>query len=347
MTHEQARHIVEHTLMESIFSLYQLHGYSWEPVTAHEGGRNIVYRICGAESRILRISHLSDRRLHDLLAEAEFVHYLKQHGAAVADVLPSIRGNLVEKLEAEGRTFYISLFEHAPGDLLADHGYQYREGAPLSEYFFNCGKTLGQLHRLAKAYQPKHQRYDFFDRYNNVAIDQLVPAAMPELRKACLTLLDALAQLPRTPDCYGIVHFDYSDGNYHIDYDTGAITVFDFDNCCTCWYLYDLANLWLHGTGWVQWETGVHNRRAFMEQYFATVMAGYCSETDPPPDMLRQLPLMMQAVLMENILDEFSCDEPEIEGEMRWRIWCLQENIPFFGFFHERYNAASPMTLDP
>ena len=347
MTHEQARHIVEHTLMESIFALYQLHGCSWEAVTAHEGGRNIVYRICGAEPRILRMTYLPDRSLHDLLAETEFVRYLKQHGAAVADALPSIRGNLVERLKAEGHTFCISLFEHAPGDLLSDHGYQYREGVPLSEYFFNCGKTLGQLHRLAKAYQPKHQRYDFFDMYNSTAIDRLVPAAMPELRNACLTLLAALTQLPRTPDCYGIVHFDYSDGNYHIDYGTGAITVFDFDNCCTCWYLYDLANLWLHGTGWVQWEPDTCNRRAFMEQYFATVMAGYCTETDPPPDMMIQLPLMMQAVLMENILDEFSCDEPEIEGEMRWRIWCLEESIPFFGFFHERYNAASPMTLDP
>lgn len=143
------------------------------------------------------------------------------------------------------------------------------------------------------------------------------------------------------------MHFDYSDGNHHIDYATGAITVFDFDNCCSCWYLYDLANLWLHGTGWVQREPNTFNRRAFMEQYFAAVMAGYRTETDPPPDMLIQLPLMMQAVLMENILDEFSRGETAIEGEMRWRIWCLQESIPFFGFFHERYNAASPMTLDP
>ena len=91
----------------------------------------------------------------------------------MADVIPSVQGRPVERLEAEGKTLYVSLFAYAKGMLIADNGYRYREGAPLSEYFFNAGKTLGAIHRLSKAYPPVHRRPDYFDKYNMEYLDRL------------------------------------------------------------------------------------------------------------------------------------------------------------------------------
>ncbi len=68
----------------------------------------------------------------------------------MADVIPSVTGKVVEHIEIDGKIAYLSLFAYAKGMLIADNGYRYREGTPLSEYFYNTGKTLGTIHRLSK-----------------------------------------------------------------------------------------------------------------------------------------------------------------------------------------------------
>ena len=138
--------------------LYALQNDEIVPVPGHEGGRNLVY-ICrrnGVNRYVLRISALGDRTVEDYLAETEFIRYLAENGAPVADVIPSVNGKLVERVEQDGITAFVSLFEYAKGMLLYDNGYRYREGAPLEEYFFNTGKALGAIHRLSRQYKPVH-----------------------------------------------------------------------------------------------------------------------------------------------------------------------------------------------
>ncbi len=59
-------------------------------------------------------------------------------------------------------------------EYLADNGYRYREGAPLSEYFYNTGKALGAIHRLSKLYTPVHPHTDYFDKYNMTYLNSLI-----------------------------------------------------------------------------------------------------------------------------------------------------------------------------
>ena len=226
--------------------------------TAPSRGRNQIVIISrnGEKQSVLRISALGDRSEEDYLAETEFVRFLAENGAPVSDVIPSIQGKLVERVEADGKAVYVSLFAYAKGMLMADNGYRYREGAPLSEYFYN-------IHRLSRAYTPVHPRPDYFDKYNREYLDRLIPAEYDELKTAIVKRLEAFRALPKDKDSYGLVHFDFSDGNYHIDMETGAITVFDFDNCMNCWYMFDLANLWLHNEGWTRHESAlIFNCRA-------------------------------------------------------------------------------------
>lgn len=65
-------------------------------------------------------------------------------------------------------------------------------------------------------------------------------------------------------------------------------------------------------------------------------MAGYRSETDVPDELLSQLPLFIDMVLIENIVDEFECsaregevlDQEDIEDATE----CLINHIPYAGF---------------
>ena len=317
-------------LIETSKKLYNLSDYDCREVEGHEGGRNKIFIFSkgGEKKFVLRISATGDRTENEYLAETDFVHYLAENGAPVADVIPSANGKLVEVLVLDGAgtdstvagddgatPVFLSLFEYAKGMLLADNAYRYREGAPLSEYFFNTGKTLGKIHALSKTFEPiaAHHRPDYFDKYNMEYLGRLIPDKYNELKSAIAARLEKFRALPTDAQSYGLVHFDFSDGNYHIDMDTGAITVFDFDNCLYCWYMFDLANLWLHNEGWTRQEPNPGKRFELMQQCFDLQLQGYKSETDLPEEMLEKLPLFIDMVLIENIVDEFECAAREGE----------------------------------
>ena len=328
-------------ITEKAQKLYALDDFELQQVSGHEGGRNLVY-ICSInrEKRyVLRISALDDRTEEDYLAETEFVHYLAQKGAPVADVIPSVRGKLVECMEQDGTTVFVALFEYAKGMLLSDNGYRYRQGAPLEEYFYNTGKALGVIHRLSKQYRPVHRRRAFSDKYTAEYIDCLIPDSYADLKRAICRRLEEYRTLPKDPENYGLVHFDFSDGNYHVDLETGDITAFDFDNCIYCWYMFDLAHLWTHGVGWYRHIHSAKQRMACMDQYFEKILEGYRSETDVAEIMLEKLPLFIDMTIIEFVIDEFECcaregAEPDLE-DIGNAVYCLVNNIPYGGFGEE------------
>ena len=323
--------------LENVKKLYDLNEYELSMAPGHDGGRNQIL-ICqrnGNPECVLRFSTLGDRTKEEYLAEAEFVHYLAEKGAPVADVIPSLNGNLAEAVSLDGKECFVMLFSYAKGMLISDNGYRYRDGAPLEEYFYNTGRALGVIHRLSKEFKPENKRLGFFDKYNREYIDELIPDKYEELKISIEERLDSFRSLPADESVYGLVHFDFSDGNYHIDMNTGDITVFDFDNCMYCWYMFDLANLWIHGTGWFRNEQDPDKRMEGMKGYFDTVLSGYRSETDVSDEDLSKLQLFVDMVLIENIVDEFECCEREGEDidpeDIEDAAECLINHILYVG----------------
>ncbi|MGZ9584292.1 phosphotransferase enzyme family protein [Paenibacillus marinisediminis] len=353
MTYNEVVKIGDAYLLPLISELYGLEGYAIQQIPPHEGGRNVVYT-CekeGVGAKILRIAFLPDRSREDFLGEMEYVRYLFEHGGSVSNVISSRQGNLLEEITHQNHTFYVCLFEKANGKLLVENHYQYREGAPITEYYYNCGKVLGKLHQISKGYTPVHSRYSFFDKYNADYIDKLIPDSLSLLKKKLVELLKTLEGLDKNHESFGMVHFDYNDGNYSIDFDTGQITVYDFDNSCNCWYMFDLAGLWRSGVGWIQFEPDVSKRKKFMDDYFEIVLAGYRSETKIEDSMLDKLPLFIQVNFMENIVDAFEVmqnngEEPECDEELSYLIKCLEDDIPYMGFFHEIYSCEEPFEYE-
>jgi Ser/Thr protein kinase RdoA (MazF antagonist) len=353
MTYNEVVKITEAYLLPLVSELYGLVGYETRPVKAHSGGRNVVYN-CekeGAAAKIFRIAFLNDRSQEDFLGEVEFIKYLFEQGGSVSDVVSSRKGNLLEEITHNNHTFFVCLFEKARGKKLVENNYRYREGVPITEYYYNSGKVLGKLHQLSKGYTPVHRRYSFFDKFNADYIDKLIPSSLFLLKEKLVELLKTLEGMDRNHDSFGIIHFDYNDGNYLIDFDTGKITVYDFDNSCVGWYMYDLADLWRSGVGWIQFEPDAGKRKKFMDDYFKTALAGYRSETRIENSMLDKLPLFIKVTLMENIVDEFeqmrnNGEKPECDEELSYLIQCLENDIPYIGFFHEIYSSEVPFEYE-
>lgn len=301
-----------------------------------------AYKLYGAGEveKILRISFLSDRSKDDFFAEAEYIRYLRTHGGSVANVIDSLQGNLVEEITHNGHAFFVVLFDKAKGKKFVDNGYKYRESVSITEYYYNCGKTLGKLHQLSKEYTPTHKRYDFLHKFSVEYIDKLIPDSHSLLKIKMFDLLKTVEGLSKSQETFGMVHFDFNDGNYLIDFDTGKITVYDFDNSCFCWYLFDLASVWDNGTGWIAHEESIDKRKVFMDDYFKIVLDGYKSETAIDDSTLANLPIFFKANLLEGIVSHFEClrdgDNDGIDEE--WvsnAIKCLVEDIPYNGFFLE------------
>ncbi|GIN87102.1 hypothetical protein J6TS2_34880 [Heyndrickxia sporothermodurans] len=353
MTYNEVVKIGNAFLLPLVSELYGLEGYEIRLVDAHAGGRNVVYN-CekeNADAKILRIAFLKDRSREELLGEVEYIRYLFEHGGSVSDVVSSRKGNLLEEITHNNHTFFICLFEKARGKKFVENNYRYREGVPITEYYYNCGKVLGKLHQLSKEYTPVHRRYSFFDKYNPQYIDKLIPSSLSLLKEKLVELLKTLEGLDRNHESFGMIHFDYNDGNYMIDFDNGQITVYDFDNSCFGWYMYDLADLWRSGVGWIAAAPDAGKRKKFMDDYFKTVLEGYRSETWIEDSMLEKLPLFIKVTLMEQIVDAFECmrnngEEPECDEELSYCIKCLEDDIPYMGFFHEIYSCEEPFEYE-
>ena len=162
-----------------------------------------------------------------------------------------------------------------------------------------------------------------------------------------------MTELPKDNDAYGLIHADFNDGNFCVDYTNGDITIFDFDDSAYCWFMYDLADAWRSGMGWTMAEEEPSKRRDFMDKYFDTLLSGYAREHALPETWLKRLPTFLKLIEMEALLSEFrdmsiNGSDEEYDGALAYQQKCIEEDIPFLGFFDGIYSPKHPFELpDP
>jgi Ser/Thr protein kinase RdoA (MazF antagonist) len=320
----------------------------------YEGAANLVYEYeIDNKPLILRISFTPERTLEQIQAELRFVKYLSENGVKVSEPVASQNGNLIETILAAGIPFRVVTFTKGKGMRVPDNGYLYRPDAPLEEYFHNWGRILGQMHALAKNYPPEPdgiKRPEWFDLHQRrLAVVNQLPGRLHRVQMQIQSLLDELRSLPRDKDSFGLVHGDFNDGNFTVDYSNGDITVFDFDDCCTFWFMYEIASAWQAGTGRTMFR-GLAERKSFMEGYMEHLMEGYNQQNSLSEQWLERLPLFTSLLQVEEFLDPARyLEEPddELQGELSYKIKCIENGIPYMGFFDEIYSPEKPFSLQP
>ena len=148
-------------------------------------------------------------------------------------------------------------------------------------------------------------------------------------------------------DSYGLIHNDFDDGNFTVHYDNGDITVFDFDDSCYFWFMYDLACAWEGGTGRAI-LLPLTERQEFMKRYMDEVMTGYVRENTLHHEWLARLPLFLRLIQMQELmhfgqyLDEA---DQETEAGLRYKIRCIENDIPYLGLFDTIFSPERPFEL--
>jgi Ser/Thr protein kinase RdoA (MazF antagonist) len=239
-------------------------------------------------------------------------------------------------------------FVRGRGMRVPDNGYRYRDGVPIEEYFQNWGQVLGQMHRLVKTYRPmsetvRRPEWYTLEEYSRFSYGERLPAIQRKYEQ----LMTELHALPRDVDSYGLIHNDFNDGNFTVNYDNGDITVFDFDDCCYFWFIYDLACAWEGGIGRVMFRP-LAERQAFMDHYMEQVMDGYYRENTLDDVWLARLPLFLRTIQMQELMHYAQyLDDPdqELQAGLRYKMRCIEQDIPYLGFFDEIYHPENPFAL--
>lgn len=315
----------------------------------YEGCANLVYHYDHeGQPRILRLSYRPDRTVELIQAELHFVEYLAAGGMRVSRPVPSVNGNLLELIPAAGLDFIAVSFVKGQGMRVPDNGYRYREGVPLKEYFQNWGQALGQMHRLAKTYQPlsdsvKRPEWHQWEYYSGFPYGERLPL----IHKKYDQLIAELHALPKDVDSYGLIHNDFNDGNFTVDYEDGDITVFDFDDSCYFWFVYELACAWEGGIGRAMFRP-LAERQDFMARYMEHILTGYTRENTLSEAWLARLPLFLRLIQMQELLHYAQyLDEPdeETQARLRYKIHCIENDVPYLGFFDPVFSPERPFEL--
>jgi len=85
-----------------------------------------------------------------------------------------------------------------------------------------------------------------------------------------------------------------------------------------------------------------------MARYMDQVMEGYTRENTLSRSWLDRMPLFLRLVQMQE-LRYFAqyLDKPdeEIQAGLRYKIRCIEEDIPYLGFFDRIYSSETPFAL--
>jgi Ser/Thr protein kinase RdoA (MazF antagonist) len=352
MEREEIVRLCEREVMGQAATLFGTQKDALRVYESYVGCANLVYEyMLGSQPMILRISFRPDRSAEDIAAELDYVNYLSAHGVRVSKPVLSKHDRYLEIVEAQGHPFHATSFVKGRGIRVPDNGYRYREDAPIEEYFQNWGRILGQMHRLSQTYVPpaNHlRRRDGFALHNPQAkVAAWVPERLAMVREKILSHLAVLAELPKAPDAYGLIHGDFNDGNFTVDYSNGNITVFDFDDACYFWFVYELAAAWEGGVGRAMFRN-LPERKAFMDHYFDQVMEGYTCENTLDAVWLARLPLFLKLIQIEEFLyfvQYLDSGDADTLAGLKYKIKCIEDDIPYLGFFDSLYNPEKPFQL--
>lgn len=186
---------------------------------------------------IIRFTHSSHRSYEQIVAEIDWVSYLKQQGIPVYKHFTSVDGQLLETITAQdGSSFLICCYEKLPGKRMT---WQDCEQSPV--YIEKWGEVIGQMHQATKSYvKPVHltERLHWHEE-DLMKLEQFQPYYTAEMNTYSKDVLKQVHNLQRTESNYGLIHSDLHLGNFNVDHN--QLYVFDFDDSSYHFFASDIA----------------------------------------------------------------------------------------------------------
>ncbi|CAN5430878.1 phosphotransferase enzyme family protein [soil metagenome] len=238
---------------------------------------NFTY-VCdiGEQRAFLRFAHESDRTRDDIEREMELLIWLAAQQIAANEPIRSSSNALVESVETETGAFHAVMLTRVIGK---NHEFEQLDGGTAQRW----GAAIGSLHAtLANAPENLRRGPGFWQKSLDHA--SLEESGFPAIvQREAIRLSEALAELPQTPENYGLIHCDLELDNV-FDQES-RFALIDFDEYCSGWFAFDLAKAFSEGLS----ETEVATTPLIDD-----FIAGYRSEHALSEQMLQAIPIMLR-----------------------------------------------------
>lgn len=254
----------------------------------------------------LRFTPTEEKSKEKILAELEFLSYLRSNGYPAVETILSKSGNELEVVDTPWGTFCAVAFKKASGKQISE--------MPLTkDLIFGLGKALGKLHKLSSAFNPiRDNRSDWketMDWMENVLLtfpDEIAT-------KNELSILKAyFSKIPTTKENFGLIHYDFELDNVFYNEITKTYNPIDFDDVMYHWYALDI-------------EQSLDSIRRNMpeEQVEPSInefIKGYRLEYDISDEMLKLLPIFRRYANLYGYVRILRSMEEKWDNEPDWMI---------------------------
>ncbi|OKP96962.1 phosphotransferase enzyme family protein [Paenibacillus sp. P46E] len=215
----------------------------------------------GGKNQLLRFAPQTEKLRSNLLAELEFLSYLRERGYGVLEAVPSREGSELIEARTPWGAYYATVFKRVPGVRMDDVTLD-------DQVVFRYGQALGELHRLSSEYSPVQSK-----RWTHSEVlvwIRRILEPFPEqtaARAETVLLADYFAGVPATPDNYGLIHYDFELDNIFYDQTQDVVNVIDFDDSMYHWYAMDIEQALDSLLEAVATEEQAHKKGCFLEGY--------------------------------------------------------------------------------
>lgn len=254
----------------------------------------------------LRFISSEEKSKEKILAELEFLRYLRNCGYSAVDTILSKAGNELEEVNTPWGTYYAVAFKEVSGKsmdriLLTD------------DIIFGFGTALGKLHKLSSEYKPVNNIRNDWKETMDWMEDVLSNFPDEITAKNELNMLkDYLFKLPTTKENFGLIHYDFEPDNVFYDEITKTYNPIDFDDAVYHWYAMDIVQ-------------ALDNMKEDMsdeqiEPAINEFIKGYRSVYDISEDMLKLLSIFRRYANLYGYVRVLRSIEEKWNNEPEWMV---------------------------
>ncbi len=222
---------------------------------------NAVYPFSsGGKLHFLRFSPVAEKRKNQLMSELKWMRWLEEQGLPVSEIIPSLKGGMVERVETEWGACDACVFTAVEGQRM-----DWMDWNPLPEAALRAaGRALAELHQQGMSWNPPkiHRPWswenvlDWCEQVVNKT--PLLPEGALGLNEsgcprqsfstephqvcqAADRLRKCFSTLPKSEETFGPVHYDFEMDNLFWQAEVGRCVPIDFDDVMFHWHGMDLC----------------------------------------------------------------------------------------------------------
>ncbi|MBQ9930810.1 MAG: phosphotransferase [Firmicutes bacterium] len=187
------------------------------------------------EPFMIRVSITAKKTRSEILSELMWVDDLKLFKQTICEPNVSLKGNLLEEFEIDGKPYRANMFRTARGVI--------REITNMTPMFFICvGDLLGAIHHVSTNERELGINFKRVSQAEKFAVlKERVRDRIPEdIMNRIESIEEKVNSLPQDLGYYGLCHGDFHMNNFFVE--ENNVWVFDFDGCAYAHYLYDIAS---------------------------------------------------------------------------------------------------------